>query len=119
MANEKRLTFDTDKTCGDCIHADICKKVNGSWFSPKNIAYCEAYKDSTNYVEVVRCKDCKWYERDTDYAVDVTTGKRDFNKIVEKPYGECQGQNFHFTEDGFLRVGDNDFCSYGERREGE
>lgn len=69
-------------------------------------------------VMVVRCKDCKWYNPDTDCGIDEATGKRDHSKIVRKPYGECQGQNFHFTEDGFLRVGDDDFCSYGEREEG-
>ena len=67
-------------------------------------------------VPVVRCRDCKWYEADTDWGYDETTGRRDHSKIVKKPYGECHGQNFHFTEDGFLRVGDDDFCSYGERR---
>ena len=42
-----------EKLCGDCIHADICKKVNGSWYHPKNIAYCNAFKDRKNCVEVV------------------------------------------------------------------
>ena len=50
-----------EKLCGDCIHADICKKVNGSWYHPKNIAYCTAFKERKNCVEVVRCKDCKHY----------------------------------------------------------
>jgi hypothetical protein len=47
MVNEKRL-----KTCGDCIHADICKQVNSGWFSPENIAYCKAFKDKADYVEL-------------------------------------------------------------------
>ena len=71
---------------------------------------------SVDAVEVVRCKDCKWYEPCTDWGFDEVTGKRDHSKIVEKPYGECYGQDFHFTEDGCLRVGADDFCSYGERR---
>ena len=70
-------------------------------------------------VPVARCKDCKWYNPDTDYGFDEVTGRRDRSKIVKKQYGECQGQNFHFTEDGFLRVGDDDFCSYGERKDGD
>lgn len=68
-------------------------------------------------VEVVRCKVCKWYEPVKDFGFDEATGKRDHSKIIEKPYGECHGQDFHFTEDGYLRVGEADFCSYGERRE--
>ena len=52
-------------TCGDCIHADICKQLNGGWFSSKNIAYCKGFKDRTKFVEVVRCKDCKHWNRET------------------------------------------------------
>ena len=33
------------KTCGDCIHADVCKEVNGGWFSSKNPAYCKLFKN--------------------------------------------------------------------------
>ena len=40
----------TTKKCGDCIHAEICKKVNSGWFSPKNIAYCTAFKERKNCV---------------------------------------------------------------------
>jgi hypothetical protein len=84
------------KTCGNCVYAKICKKVVGSWFSPQNIAYCGAYKDSTNFVEVVRCKDCKFFIEPT--ATD----------------GLCE-------LDGASRIiwRNDDFCSYGERREGE
>lgn len=78
--------------CGDCIHADICKEVNGGWFSPENIAYCKGFKDRINYVEVVRCKDCKYYE-------------------LHKCHNNANGWFSHRTSD--------DFCSYGERREGE
>ena len=62
-----------EKLCGDCIHADICKKVNGSWFHPKNIAYCNAFKERKNCVEVVRCKDCVYNE----------TGSCSFSEYVD------------------------------------
>ena len=71
---------------------------------------------AADVVAVVRCKECKWYVPVRDFGYDETTGRRDHSKIVEKPYGECHGQNFHFTEDGCLRVGQDDFCSYGERK---
>ena len=54
--------IDREKTCGECIHAVICKKVNGSGFSPNNIAYCGVFKNAADVVEVVRCKDCKKWE---------------------------------------------------------
>ena len=50
-------------------------------------------------VEVVRCKDCKFHDKD----------------------GNCDGGMFYacvsFTEDGIMRTEDNDFCSYGERKQ--
>ena len=81
------------KTCGDCIHADICKEVNGGWFSPKNIAYCTAFKERKNCVEVVRCKDCKHWTM-----------------------GYCNNFAYYDYEP---MTNEDDFCSYGERREGE
>ena len=80
------------KTCGECIHAEICKKVNGSWYHPENIAYCNAFKDRKNCVEVVRCKDCKHYNI---YLLECHNGR--MNGVI----------------------GINGFCFYGERREGE
>lgn len=68
---------------------------------------------------VVRCKDCKWYEPCTDWGIDETTGRYDHSKIVKKPYGECHGQDFNFTEDGVLRVAEDDFCSCGELKDGD
>lgn len=87
-----------NKKCGDCIHKIICKKVNGGWFSPENFAYCQAFKDRTNLVEVVRCKDCKHYDNSEGIQ---------WCKINSKFYRG--GVDWHgFPEDGF--------CSYGERK---
>ena len=86
--------MDRTKTCGDCIHAVICKQVNGGWFSPKNIAYCKGFEDCTIFVIPVRCKDCK----------------------MRCPESVCALE--HCTLTG-IQVDDDDFCSYGERREGE
>ena len=101
MANEKRLTLSTDETCGDCVHAKVCKEVNGSWFSPKNIAFCRLFKNKADFVEVVRCKDCKHLE-----------------------YGyQCYyplGMMLNNDGDAYVLVDpDEDFCSCGERRDGE
>ena len=86
------MGMDKEKTCGDCIHAEICKKVNGSWFHPKNIAYCNVFKERKNCVEVVRCKDCKHRKEKT---------------CANPCYGMWVG----------VELKDDDFCSYGERRE--
>jgi hypothetical protein len=75
------------KKCGDCIHADICKEINGGWFSPKNPAYCKAFKDRTNFVEVVRCKDCKWYNRNEDIMPQ--SGSCEFHEMVKMDWDFC------------------------------
>jgi hypothetical protein len=49
-------------------------------------------------VEVVRCKDCKHFC---------------------SFYNECAEPHNHYTEEGFREVYDNDFCSYGERKDNE
>jgi hypothetical protein len=92
MANEKRL-----KTCGDCIHADICKQVNGGWFSRENIAYCKGFVDKSNFVEVCRCKDCKHF----------------YHSISSDRDGRCVQFGTYDTDPSVYLT---DFCSYGERR---
>ena len=86
------------KTCGDCIHADICEHLpNLPLFHRNNEAHCVTFKDRENLVEVVRCKDCKHYL---------------------KPQGFCKHDR-HEYQTMAVPQEENDFCSYGERREGE
>lgn len=83
------------KKCGDCIHAEICKQVNSGWFSPKNIAYCKGFKCSANFVEVVRCKDCKHMN------------------ITGIGFRWCQAWERIQT------MGDDGFCCFGERKDND
>ena len=55
----------------------------------------EQFAPTVDAVEVVRCKDCKWYKR-----------KYPWNGIYECSYLEAP-------------MDDDDFCSWGERREDE
>ena len=66
-------------------------------------------------VEVVRCKDCKYYVPERKHPWNEETGY-DFTKVEILQFGECRGQNAVFTEDGAVSVHENDFCSNGERR---
>ena len=52
-------------------------------------------------VEVVRCKDCKWYDADCEVCV----------------YLSEDGDTYDCGCDVNMKA--DDFCSYGERREGE
>lgn len=73
-------------TCKNCIHDRVCPHLKDT-----EAEKCGAYTDKANYVEVVRCKDCR-------YASKCTDG-----------YYMCK-------VDHRLAHDETDFCSYGERR---
>lgn len=81
------------KLCADCIHHGTCfregnkKAYNGDL----DISGCEYYKSAVNFVEVVRCKNCKHWEHEEDV---------DF--VCKRHYGYRASL---------------DFCSQGERKE--
>lgn len=71
---------------------DVVKRTSGDYAT----AFAEiAHVESADVVEVVRCKDCKWWEKGKDYT----------------PY--CS----HPVDGLFIAENENNFCSYGERRE--
>jgi hypothetical protein len=60
--------------------------------------YHKGYADGASDAmeSIVRCKDCKHYNQTMN---------------------ECESLHFWFSEDGGLNVKEDDFCSYGEKRE--
>ena len=79
--------------CGDCLHHSMCYLTH----SPNSAGCCE-FADKNRCVEVVRCKYCKYCQ--------------------EYPAGYfCYDPRDQYA-DG-VEVKEDDFCSYGERREGE
>lgn len=56
--------------------------------------------ESADVVEVVRCKDCKWWEA------------RSCNSFIGRCENPLNGLVSEYTDD-------EDFCSYGERKEQE
>lgn len=88
--------------CKDCIYFKRCVvlgvelDMNHDKEADKN---CRYFKNKSNVVEVVRCKDCKeWQPSD-----QVTRCGKCHSK---------QWDNDYFYYETF----ENDFCSYGERR---
>lgn len=98
-------------TCKDCIHyEDPCEGFIPSDLDSDVFDYfrkgipeeipdiderCGSFKNKSDFVEVVRCKDCK------------------------KRYVPCYCALWHSTVNGremFLERGDYFFCSHGERR---
>ena len=93
--------------CSDCIHEEICDMpiiTDGR----KNASNCKCFKNKADFVEVVRCKDCK---RFMEYADGVQS--------VEGANGDCFIRMMYSLEKQFYSVNYDDFCSYGERKEGE
>ena len=91
--------------CKDCIYFKRCVvlgvelDMSHDKEADKN---CRYFKNKSNVVEVLRCKDCKCWQRE---GQGTTYGT----------YGTChsvQWDNDYFYYETF----ENDFCSYGERQ---
>ena len=78
----------------DCIHNEVCKygenRMNGGYCTGEN---CRHFKNKADFVEVVRCRNCKYWETKMD-------------GFCRASYGLCEINNEN-----------QDFCSYGERRD--
>ena len=78
-------------TCREnCIHYDVCDYV--SFTSTSMEKSCKDFKNKSDFVEVVRCKDCRHFVREFDIV------------------GHCDYCGIH------LDHAESGFCSYGERR---
>ena len=77
--------------CKDCLFYIPCLDNH------RDESVCSNFEHKKDFVEVVRCKSCTQWCRNCG--------------VVDSPNGHCY---YHEIEmNGF------DFCSYGERREGE
>lgn len=93
------MTDKETKSCSDCIHYDLCYKIEHYGRDLEDTAPCKQFIDTSNVVEVVRCKDCKHCVIVNSYKCFAICLKLDF---TFKPF-EIDTRTH--------------FCSYGERRE--
>ena len=83
--------------CKDCIHYAICDIMADQYGIPTvPSSQCGFYKNATDVVEVVRCKECK-------NCVESEKTNRLF----------CI-----YNHEGDIEVFADHYCSWGERREG-
>jgi hypothetical protein len=83
-------------SCYDCVHLNICKA-----YEPEEAdCICNQFKNKADFVEVVRCKDCKCCE----------------HSYPAKAIGEEALEGWYCNIFRQWRKPD-DFCSYGERRD--
>ena len=95
MASEKRLIDANDLL--NAIRDDY--NINGT-----NFARIRQHIEESTAVEVVRCKDCKYYCQDKINGVICRHPALDFDT-------ECF--------DHWINTNPDDFCSYGERKDGD
>ena len=83
------------KTCTNCFHARKSRTEK-----PCNVCrYSSQWEDPNKPIEVVRCRDCKWY-----WLGDIFSDTY-FCFRLRDSEGDRVGYNF----------ADDDYCSYGER----
>ena len=84
-------------TCKNCIGYEYC---NPQPKNPRKVEkWCDRFKNKADFVEVVRCKDCKFYERFSIYDDDYY----------------CMAEHTQ----SLYSPNENDFCCYGVRRGAE
>ena len=83
-------------TCKDCIHEDLCGTFTRPCYPDEANAserLCEDFKNKADFVEVVRCKDCKYWTTEND--------------------GYCAKLSALVLVENISSA----FCSYGERKD--
>lgn len=87
--------------CGDCLYFGFCEKYIEPEETFPEIGGCHTFKSKDAFVEVVRCKDCLWFDQ-KDKLADVFRQER---------HCYCTDMNTYMPESGF--------CSSGERKDNE
>ena len=93
MSNEKRL-IDANAFLKDILTAGIGKTIIE--YSESDIGYMIRKRPTVDAVEVLRCRDCKYLEKDDGLKYGRMCLKLGNSSLCH----------------------DDDFCSYGERKEG-
>ena len=92
--------------CKDCIFNEICERREDlvqlddfTWdeYGESNEVekYCSIFRNKADFVEVVRCPDCKHCIKDTEYSKKINMGYCEYDNTVHRK---------------------THFCGYGERR---
>lgn len=102
----KKRRLGVMETCNDCLHYEACKKIFQIAFKDFTdytfVKACELYKPTADVVEVSRCKDCPHL----------------IKEIVDDHEVFGCGRILELTGE-WVDVFLDDFCSYGERKEGK
>lgn len=87
-------------TCEDCIHSRVCK------FYDDNAFLCSQFQNRTDFVNVIICKDCKWFCHYGRTSLLIN------GKNVKAGWCMLRAKN-----DEEHRMTADDYCSYGKRKD--
>ena len=90
-------------TCNDCIHQYCCKYDR--FFGVDEVENkCNYFKNKADFVEVVRCKDCKHW------------AKMRYDTLLERSFGDCHNDDTPFHCETRPCTNGDYYCGSGERK---
>lgn len=103
-------------TCKDCAHYEVCNWDKDKYdksiitsFPNCNEKNCGLFQNKSDFVNVVRCKNCKYFGEYTEQ-----------HKVtVERADGDCFIYALYSEDRQFWSVQYDDYCSYGKRKDNE
>ena len=115
-------------TCKECIHYEVCDRFTAPNETYPEVGGCKVFKPKADYVEVVRCKDCIFFQ--PDFVLTKDGERRPYTEEEkELPYvsidvgincgSRCERHGYWEENKIPVWFSENDFCSYGERKGGE
>lgn len=82
-------------TCNNCLYTALCNAYRNLYLEDKENAEkeCPSFKNNLNFVEVVRCRNCKHHHSEQE---------------------PCHGRTEHFCSKLNIQVFADFYCGYGE-----
>ena len=99
------LTVEVQEQCKKCFHFQVCSSVLKNDLFIREVMLKEKAPKCKGFVEVVRCKDCKYAEN-----------MMPINNSDGVLMGDC---TLRKEDDIIVTALGDEFCSYGERKDND
>ena len=84
--------------CDDCFHNTVCR-LDGN----EMLEWCSAKVPSADVADIVRCKDCKYWEYKCQGDFDYT-------------YGDCLFWQIEHCSEFYMETTGNHYCGFAKER---
>ena len=107
--------------CKNCVHHNVCSTFSGGIvreviMGNKADKQCGLFKNKEDFVEVVRCKDCKYtVEFDKHCEINRTAYKHCSLLRGEETNNVWHKYKKYYKDYSIVEL--DDYCNYGERKE--